>query len=393
VKMGSILLIGVDTPTGLSIMRELGRHGVAVHAVGADIRGLGAASRYCHKFWPKGRGAIVEWLPDLIDKTDVQAVIAWSENDLKALAELPETINGCRILTPRADALAKVLDKAQTLKLAREMGIETPRNWQEMPDIWPVVVKWPDPMRIMAKLDAAGLDFHKAEFCRNPDALRNILERYEPIGEKPMVQSYAKGRGIGQMFYMHGGKATLFFQHERIHEWPPEGGVSTLCRSVSPDQHQDQRKKSEELLVAMGWEGPAMVEYRWEPEGSRYILMEINGRFWGSQPLATHAGAEFGWEHYRCQMIGSDDATPPPYRINVQARYMVPEIKRLYRLFFQTDQIADPFFKANKWSELGSFILSFFKTNMRYYVFAIDDPGPFFADAANIIRKALRRDS
>src|SRR5690606_28748671 len=105
--------------------------------------------------------------------------------------------------------------------------------------------------------------------------------------------------------------ATLCFQHERLHEWPPEGGVSTLCRSVPLERHQEQMAKSVALLVSLGWSGPAMVEYRYDPGRGRYVLMEINGRFWGSQPLAYHCGAHFAWEGYRRAVLGAtDDARP-----------------------------------------------------------------------------------
>ena len=36
-----------------------------------------------------------------------------------------------------------------------------------------------------------------------------------------------------------------------------------------------------------------MVEYRHDPLSGQYWLMEVNGRFWGSLPLATAAGADF----------------------------------------------------------------------------------------------------
>lgn len=385
----AVLLIGVDTPTGLSIMRELGRHNVPVHAVGRNSRSIGAASRYCTSFWSRPDGEISSWLPDLIKKTDAKAVIAWSENDLIALANLPELIGDCRVLTPRHNTLEQVLDKAKTLALAQSLHIDAPRHWTKNPEIWPVVVKWSDPMRIIPKLDAAGLDFEKAEFCNDQAALDKVLSRYDLIDEKPMVQSYAKGIGIGQMFYMKARKTTLFFQHQRLHEWPPEGGVSTLCQSIAPDQHQEQRAKSEALLKALNWEGPAMVEYRWDQQTGRYTLMEINGRFWGSQPLAMHAGAAFGWEHYRQNML--DDNSPAgDYKPGLQARYMIPETKRLLRLLFQKKQIADPVFKPQPLRDLWSYLSGFFNPAMRYYIFTFDDPKPYFADCVNIFRKILR---
>lgn len=388
----SVLLMGIDSPTGLTIMRELGKHGVPVHGVGSDERGIGAFSRYCSRFWKRGDGKLADWLPGMITASGALVVMAWSENDLMALSSLPEIIAGAAVLTPRRKQLERVLDKAETLRLANEIGIETPQDWGDEPKKWPVVVKWPAPMRVIPKLRASGLEFIKAEYSNDAKELAAVFRRYASIDELPLVQSYAEGCGIGQMFHMQDGQATLFFQHERVHEWPPEGGVSTHCRAIPTSQHQAQRTKSEALLAAIGWEGPAMVEYRWNPRTDEYILMEINGRFWGSQPLASHAGAQFGWEVYRRNILNDNNAAPP-YRMNVEARYMIPEAKRLFRLFTASKKIADPYFKPKPWQDAASFIVGFFNPNMRYYVFSWSDPRPFFADCRNIIRKAWHRDT
>jgi hypothetical protein len=116
---------------------------------------------------------------------------------------------------------------------------------------WPVVLKWPDPLPVVEALAQAGLPDIKAEYCTDAGELRRALERYRGIGIYPLVQSYCPGRGLGQTLYMAGGEAVLRFQHERVHEWPPEGGVSSLCRAVPLDRHSDQMLRSEALLAAI----------------------------------------------------------------------------------------------------------------------------------------------
>jgi NAD(P)-dependent dehydrogenase (short-subunit alcohol dehydrogenase family) len=44
------IVLGVDTPIGLTVVRELGRHGVPVHAIGRKSGAIGGASRYCESF-------------------------------------------------------------------------------------------------------------------------------------------------------------------------------------------------------------------------------------------------------------------------------------------------------------------------------------------------------
>jgi hypothetical protein len=396
------IVLGVDTPIGLTVVRELGGHGVRVHGIGNSGRSIGAASRFCSSFSLRApRQTPSEWLPAIIAETKAKALFAISETDLVQLAALPEWIEGCRILTPRADPLAIVLDKQQTLARAAALGIDVPLSWLPQKEeifaakvaalTYPVVVKWPDPTRIVAKLATNNLEFEKAEFATNEAELMAILNRYAPLGEWPLVQDYCPGVGLGQMLYMAGGKATLRFQHRRMHEWPPEGGVSTLCRAEPAEFHEDAMQQSEALLAAIGWEGPAMVEYRHDPATGRNRLMEINGRFWGSLPLAWHCGAHFAWEAYRRSILGETDLLLSP-RASLRARYMIPETRRLLRIIVSRCKITDPSFMPRPWRDFIDYVVGFVDPRMRYYVFKWHDPKPFLTDIFSVLRKAARLD-
>ncbi|MBY8827346.1 carboxylate--amine ligase [Hephaestia mangrovi] len=393
------IVLGVDSPIGLTVMRELGEQGVPVHAIGSR-RSIGRASRYCRGFTERPAGPIGDWLPDVIAETQARALLAVSENDLLQLAVLPAEIDGCAILTPRAAPLGIVLDKAETLRRAAAIGIDTPPTWQPMPEddlaararslAYPVVAKWADPPAVTSLLDQAGLDFIKAEFLHDADALLAMMRRYRALGQWPLVQSYCPGVGIGQMIFMDRGEAVLRFQHRRLREWPPEGGTSTFCAAEPLDRHADQMERSIALLQSIGWQGPAMVEYRHDERTGAYWLMEVNGRFWGSLPLAWHCGARFAWEAYRRAVLGDDQPAPAP-RAGLRARYMVPDTRRLARVLFGRAAIVDPMFAVTPWRDLLGYVGGMLDPRTCYYVATLRDPGPLCRDALSIARKALRR--
>jgi predicted ATP-grasp superfamily ATP-dependent carboligase len=395
------IVLGIDSPIGLTVLRELGGHGVPVHAIGRSATALGRYSRYCSSFSQRPAGRpLAGWLPEVIAQTGAAALLAISESDLIELAELPETIAGCRILTPRGAKLDLVLDKQRTLQAAAALGFDLPTSWQPLhgEDFaaisagleYPVVLKWADASAALPLLEAQGIAFEKAEFSLNPAELSAVLTRYAPLQIWPLVQSYCPGKGLGQMLFMSDGKAVLRFQHRRLHEWPPEGGVSTLCKSEPLERHAAQMVLSEALLEELGWNGPAMVEYRFDPETGRYWLMEINGRFWGSQPLAWHCGVHFAWEAYRRSVLGqTDQIAAAPIR-SLRARYMIPETRRLLRLLTSRRSIKDPQFQPRRWRDLARFLLGFLDPRMRYYVFSWRDPLPFVSDLGQVIGKALR---
>lgn len=395
------ILLGLENAISLTVLRELGEHGVPIHGVTRDADSVGAASRHCTRLHLRPSGPIAEWLPALITSTGACALFAISESDLLQLGAMPAMIGACRLLVPRAERFARVIDKLQTLDIARGIGLRVPQTWQ--PRVgedfaahiaamrYPLVAKWANPPEVIPLLDQAGLTWEKAVYLRNAEELAALLDQFTPIGHWPLIQQYCRGVGLGQMLHMRDGRATLRFQHRRLHEWPPEGGVSTLCRAEPGDAHGAQMDLSEQLLRALDWEGPAMVEYRYDAQTGDYWLMEVNGRFWGSLPLAWHSGAYFAWESYRRAILGQDDPAPRP-RDTLRARYMVPETKRLLRILFQPGRIADPFFRRRPGLDFTAYLLSFLDPRARYYVFSRSDTGPVLRDLTQMTKKMLRRE-
>ena len=396
------IVIGMENAIALTVVRELGAHGVPVHGVARSPDSIALASRHCGDWSLRPQGDPADWLPALIARTGARAVLAISEGDLLALSALPPRIGDCHILVPRPEPLARVIDKRRTLDIAQRIGLLVPQTWQPQAGEdfaaraatmrYPLVAKWANPPEVMVDLERAGLEWIKTGYVHTPRELLALLDRYAAIGRWPLIQQYCGGVGLGQMLFMAEGRATLRFQHRRLHEWPPEGGVSTLCRAERKDDHAAQMALSEKLLHALDWNGPAMVEYRYEPQSGRYWLMEVNGRFWGSLPLAHYSGAHFAWEAYRRAVLGQKDAAPAP-RERARARYMVPETKRLVRVLLTPGRIGDPFFRLTPLADLAAYLLGFLDPRGRYYVFALSDPWPFLRDVAHIVRKAARRDS
>jgi hypothetical protein len=391
------ILLGLGSAAGLVAMRELGRRGVPVIGIGYDHGPIGRGSRYLSGFKVRPDGELRDWLPGLVRETGAGAVLPLRDRDIVDVAQLGEAVLGCRNLGVASGPAALAMDKALTLEIARSCGLEVPGSWQPdapgapMPDLgWPVVLKFPEPLLVAEAIEQAGLPDFKAEYCSNPRELRRALERYRPLGRYPLVQSYCGGRGFGQTLYMAGGRAVLRFQHERIHEWPPEGGVSSLCRAVPLAAHQEQMERSEALLGAMGWDGFAMVEYRYDAGSGRYLLMEVNGHLWGSLALASACGAEFAWEAYRRRVL--NDSTPAPQpRAGLYARDTVKETRRILQLLAPGHRPSDPCFQATPGRDLRRYLSGFADPAVRPYVFAWSDPVPSLWAAAASLARAWQR--
>ena len=391
-----VLVLGADSPIGLTVVRELGARGVPVIAHGRSDRALGRFSRFAREFVLETR-ALNAWLPEFAAARGLGAVMAVSEGHLLELAALHSALGECRVLSPDARALALVLDKPQTFAAAERLGMAVPGSWQALAGedhaaraaqiAYPVAIKWADPNAVQAVLAAAGIALEKVEYAADAAQLAAVLARYDRLGQWPLVQQYCPGYGLGQMLHMAGGAATLRFQHRRLREFPPSGGVSSLCASIPMNEHAAQMARSEALLAALGWQGPAMVEYRFDPATGTYWLMEINGRLWGSVPLAWHCGAHFAWESYRLGVLDQREPGQGPSRQR-RARYVIPDAKRTV-LVLRDGALP----MSQRLAALAQFWLDFLDPRVRYYVWSLRDPGPLLGDLAGIVRRLWQRGS
>ncbi|MBE0549174.1 MAG: carboxylate--amine ligase, partial [Rubrivivax sp.] len=220
------IVLGLETQIGLGVVRELGRAGIPVVGVAHDARALGLASRYLWRklVVPEPRSeALLATIRGLGDELGPCCLLAISETNLAWLSANRDALGAIRPAIPSAASLALVLDKQQTLAAARKVGIDVPVTEEpaSMPAAlaladtfrFPAVLKWKDPGQIAGKLRACGLSLVKAEYVNTPAEWIAVARRYEPLAAWPMVQTYARGRGLGQFFFMHRAQAVRRFQH------------------------------------------------------------------------------------------------------------------------------------------------------------------------------------
>ena len=391
------VVLGIDSPIGLTIVRDLGMRGVVVHGIAWSAGAIGLASRYLHRGLLRAEGdeELIRQLIALSDELGVSCLFAIAENDIALLNRHRERLPGYRMMFADEARMSRVLNKEQTYAAAARAGLRVPqtRRLSSMAQAeaasrelrFPVVLKWANPHAVTRCLSAAGMALEKTHYCHSPEELLGYLRPYEVVGVYPLVQEYCAGYGLGQFILMKDGQAQYVFQHRREHEWPPEGGFSSLCVSVGPARHRELMRQSIALLRELDWEGVAMVEYRHDPVTGASALMEINGRFWGSLPLAWHAGASFPWLTY--QLFGMERTPQPaPYRAGIRCRFMAPETKRLLRVLFQPQRIADRSIRFKRLPTLIGYLLDFLRPSTRYFVFSWRDPAPFFKDIGNMRR-------
>jgi predicted ATP-grasp superfamily ATP-dependent carboligase len=395
-----VLLAGEDH-LALTIVRELGQRCVKVHCIAPAKISLCRFSRYTASFHerPDTVAATLALVRSVALQTDTVNVMSYLEQDIALLHRHAKELAGLRLLIPRADRMRLVDDKSETLRLAQTIGIDVPRCWpirdslavkEMVGDIhFPCVLKWSDPLEVEPLLLARGIPLLKSQYAYSLGELEKALRPYDPIGVYPLVQQYCPGVGLDHVIFMHRGDVLLRLQHCRRHEWPPEGGRATFCESVPLEKHAVLFKQSVALLRLIDWEGPAQVEYRYDPNRDHAVLMEVNGRFWGTLPLEYHSNAPFVWYTFALLGLGQVPEGALP-KTGLRARHTNHEAKRLYRILFERDKIENRDLRYNLAAEVLFFIASFLDPRNRDFIYSSRDPLPFLHFALRKIRSGFR---
>lgn len=296
-----VLVLDADFVSCLAIVRSLGKRGIVCDIASPGSKPISRYSRYANKHWQypdplTQEAAFVDYMTEHLSKISYSLVIPITEQTLVPLARSPKMAPFADILAiaPR-NSLNKVLDKAQTMALARECGVPTPFSYPiaEAGELSALIGELEYPVVLKPAQSISGGDHRRplnVAYAHDDEQLfklaRSMLE-HGPI----LLQQYARGAGAGIELLANRGDIVYAFQHERLHELPLTGGGSCYRRSVAVNPVL--LGASQKLIKALDWHGVAMVEFKWNPATGEYWLMEINGRFWGSLPLACAAGADF----------------------------------------------------------------------------------------------------
>ena len=333
-----VLVTDAGRGSAVAFIRSLGRRGWRVTAADWDPGSPGFRSRFTTNrlLYPRPSerpDAVVEAIRRAVESTAVDLVIPVTDEVGLPLADARAAFDGRTVLAlPEASALAATHDKAATVALADRLGVPTPLTRIVGPeddavaaasDIgYPVVVK---PIASREVLDDGTIGAYTVSYALDPDDLRRRLSGSKAPG-KVLLQRWLPGDGIGVELLMDHGRPLAAFQHRRLREVPPTGGASALRESVELDPTLYEHAVA--MLRELSWTGLAMVEFRRGTDGVGH-LMEINGRVWGSLPLAVRAGMDFPGRLAALLLEGPpppDEPVATDYRRGVRARNLRLEL-------------------------------------------------------------------
>ncbi|MHA1559911.1 MAG: carboxylate--amine ligase [Alphaproteobacteria bacterium] len=346
-----VLILG-GKENSLSLVRNLGRHGVTVRVSGRDNT-WGLYSRYCTERFliPRGQSAEAFWRALLLDpdsrQLDGHIVLACSDEAIEFVSTNREQLDARYRLTEETTKLqSALLDKRRTLELAQAVGVATPNFWSvdSSTDLqrlrsqiqFPVIVK---PIlshqfiRVFGRklfIVERGFDEleEKLRLCRQHDLEVMIVEMIP--GPDDLLSSYYT--------YIDMERLTLFkFTKRIIRRFPlNRGGAYSHATEWLPETAAQGLK----FFEGIGFTGLGNVEFKRDPRDGKLKIIECNARFTAAQELLVQCGAPIDLIIYH-HLTGQRTPKFTRYRENVLYWYPFRDflaflqLRRLGRLSFR----------------------------------------------------------
>lgn len=390
----TVLVTDAGRGSALAIIRSLGRQGYRVIAADCEKAVAGFRSRYVAErlIYPapeEAPEACVQALRETAVARQVDLLIPVTDAVILPLSAAREQFPAsCHLALPTAESLAVATNKEQTLALAERLGVPTPRT-QLVHTVaearvagdslgWPLVLK-PQASRLYR--EHTGIDSFTVAYADGPERLSEQMSQFE--GRCPvLLQEYCAGGGDGVELLLHEGKPLAAFQHHRLREVPITGGASAFRESVPLDPQL--LAYSTRLLQELRWTGLAMVEFKSSANGPR--LMEINGRVWGSLPLAVRSGMDFPRRLAELFLDG-----PPPagaadtnYQLGVRARNLKLDLVWIANVLLGRTRYS--FLPAPRRSQAIGALLELFQPWLKSDIFMLDDPLPSLSELSDVVQ-------
>ncbi len=247
-------------------------------------------------------------LIDIIKKYDRPVLFPLGAVTLNTVSRYADDFSAvCDFLVSTPEALDALNDKEAVHARAEELGLPVPKEYDDEPTDFPVVIKphCGEKLGLTAK-ERYTIANNQAEY----DIKIAKMRQYDP---EPIVQQKVEGDGMGVCMLIDGeGRLINAICHRRIREYPITGGPSSCCESF---YDQKMIENAYKLLSSFGFKGMAMVEYKGE-----YIL-EVNPRVWGSFPLTVCCDSHFT-EDYAAASAGEKiEYKAGGYRQGVRMRF------------------------------------------------------------------------
>ena len=322
---------------------------------------------------PKG---FIDGLAAAVERFGASVILPGTDHDMATLATYAARFPSDVVLgvAPLA-TIARATDKALLGDLAQSVGLDTPRTVDcglatladAMPIDFPVVVK---PHRSELRGEDGTIRHYGSVKASSMRRLRAALA--DLPGERGLVQPFMQGPLGSLAGVSWEGRLVTAVQASADRVWPAPCGSISHATTVPLDERL--ARPVEEMLRSIGWNGIFQIDF-FEASG-RYLLIDLNPRFYTSLVHATQAGVNLAaiWVDL---LLGRAPRVPDSYRVGLRYRHETGDLRALGRMLRHGPRRA----------ALHGFLP---ERDTAYAIFSRQDPWPLLTSASRIVRRRTR---
>lgn len=388
-KSTPVLILG-GRENSLSLVRRYGAAGIKTRVSGpSDCWGMN--SRHCEQKLPTPKGVSdAEYWHDLLltganKHLHGSLLIGCSDFALEFLANNRTALEQNYVLDhANSEMQLALLDKRETLNLARSAGVATPQFWNVETEADLEIVRQSVSFPVMVK-PVLSHEFIKV-FGRK---LFIIEMEFDELAEKVRL-SWAKKLDVMVIEMIPGPDSLLSsyytymaddhqpsFDYTKciIRRFPVNRGLACYHQSKWMPETAEVGKR---FFEGIGFTGFGNVEFKRDPRDNVLKIIECNARFTSAQGLIVRAGAPIDFIYY-CKATGQPAPTFKDYDQKLTFLYAL----RDFLAFLEMRRVGK--ITTAQW------IRSLFPLNHISPLHSLSDPYPSFAALITRVKKTVKR--
>jgi predicted ATP-grasp superfamily ATP-dependent carboligase len=295
-RAGWTVGVGTPTRTGLTSLSHCVGHRHLVPSLAA------------------GEAGFLHAVEDALAQGAYEVVFACSDEEILTLSRNRDRLRSI-VPYPSHETMLRAIDKVALAAAAQAVGISNPPTAQsgaEAQQRWgamPMIVK----ERLHGTPTTSGTFTHLApESFTDPLEVDRQMQKIRQAGGVPVVQPMIEGQLMAFTSVID-QQGTMRARVQQVAErtYPRDAGLSVRARTVAVDEQLAEQVTG--LLGELGWFGLSELQFI-SPANGAPVLLDFNGRFYGSLALALAAGVNLPdvWARLATgrSLANVDDALP-----------------------------------------------------------------------------------
>lgn len=369
-------------PNGLGVVRSLYLEGIRCQVITRDKNDIIHKSRVpTIKLYTQGTKD-EEQHHSLLEMLSVQPqgtiIIPTSDWFVTFLTEHTEQLKkNCTFIIPAADLSEVLIDKAKETAVVGKV-IPIPKTVQKITDAKQLLAELTLPIIIKPRSHK-----HMVLGCKNiiietKTQLEEFFEKFFNVLSSVIAQEIIQGKDSQQWvcncFFDDNSDITQAFTFNRLRLSPSHYGVTSYAISK---YNEDVIKLSAQLGKALKYTGPAMVEFKQDPDDNIYKYIEINPRLGMCNYFDTSCGINNSYATY---LLATKQQLPLSKRMK----------DNIIFVSFYEDLISRSKDGESLFSILKEYFSNFIKNRHVYIYFTWGDPYPSLILATRQIKGIIK---